>query len=144
MSDVPVQLELFPDGSSLPFGHRDIAARRRLFAAPEAQALWQQRLEAAVRRCDAMRDEQDRWSGKPEGSWRSAARKRDQAEQQDELDEKHGVGEARKRARVGREAPRLHRAERKAQDFEDEEQEADWDMAHEPRPDPALFDGMLD
>lgn len=134
------KVELFIDGSTLPIGHRDVAARRA--EVDQKRDYWSQQLVDAMQVVEQKQDEQDSWDGRPVGSSRAEAKRhREQADEQQEEQR------AAQRVRLEQVGDRLHREN---EDYDmaigDVDQAAleEYRMAHESHPDPALFDGMLE
>jgi hypothetical protein len=136
------KLELFPDGSTLPYGHELVEAKRAFFHRPEQKKYWMEQLQLANRLAEEKSIKQDEWEGKPPGMLRHEGRKR--RAEADGKDEKKGEA---KRARVAQAGDRLRREEEKEahqrDDLDDEKME-DVGAARQPRPDPAVFEGLME
>jgi hypothetical protein len=134
------KVELFADGSTLPIGHRDVGARRD--AEKEKRQYWLKELKETLKIVEQKRDEQDKWDGQPVGTSRAEAAKRRRVE--DQKDEKQREAQ---RARLEQEGDRLRREDERdalmIYDFDDAALD-DFHMAHEPHPDPVMFDGMME
>jgi hypothetical protein len=139
------KVELFVDGSTLPLGHEDVEDKHVRLLAHDSKIYWQEKLDESLKRLQKQRDAQDTWEGKRPGEWRNQTRhKRRREGEGDELDEKHVDN---KRARVERVSAQLYRQEvsriRNDPDLDADGQEQAF-LGLERRPDPALFDGLMD
>lgn len=128
------KVELFVDGSSLPIGHEDVESKRQEFESNKDG--WTKTYKKELR--DLVTDfvpSQDRWDNKRVGTLMARHENKQQ-----QLEEK-------KQARLDRQQQRLQR-ERVIEMPDDADHDQaridDWLAASGSRPDPEMFDGMMD
>lgn len=136
------KLELFPDGSTLPYGHEQVEAKRAFFRRWEQREFWLQQLEEANRLADSMTLKQDEWEGRPPGMSRHLASKR-RAESEIKEEKQREVKQARILA-AGEQERRREEKELQQNEDHDEEKMEDVREARAPRPDPAVFEGLME